>query len=328
MPNNAPKTFAAYEAATLRLLERGERRRHLGASVLGDKCDRKIWYKFRWAFHGQQHEPRLLRLFRRGHREEAEFVRYLSAIPGVEVWEAGDAGPHKEHFRVTFADGHGGGTADGAISQLPDFPGEPALLEFKTFNDKQFQKLRVDGVMTAKWEYFVQMQIYMEGLGLPRALFMAVNKNDDEVYMEVVHCNSEVAGTATQRGHAIVHATEPPPRISDSPGFWQCSYCDFKKLCHFKDIPDINCRTCAYASIGPAGTWICDRGNASIATQEGCPEHVFDPRFFIDSDPPVQVLGADFERNEIHVFDGVTKDTWGPDATSSLRLQREGFIPF
>ena len=53
-------------------------RTHLGASVLGRKCLRQIWYGWRWA-HVVQHQGRLLRLFRRGHREEPNFIRLLTA---------------------------------------------------------------------------------------------------------------------------------------------------------------------------------------------------------------------------------------------------------
>lgn len=51
-------------------------RTHLGASVLGRKCLRQIWYGWRWA-HVVQHQGRLLRLFGRGHREEPQFVALL-----------------------------------------------------------------------------------------------------------------------------------------------------------------------------------------------------------------------------------------------------------
>lgn len=58
-------------------------RSHLGASEIGDECQRKLWYRFRW-FYTPKFDPRLKRLFNRGHLEEDRFVDYLRGI-GCEV---------------------------------------------------------------------------------------------------------------------------------------------------------------------------------------------------------------------------------------------------
>ena len=58
-------------------------RPHLGASLLGHSCDRWLWLSFKWAvqptFNG-----RILRLFRRGHNEEATIISDLRAI-GLKI---------------------------------------------------------------------------------------------------------------------------------------------------------------------------------------------------------------------------------------------------
>ena len=46
-------------------------RAHLGASLLGHPCDRYLWLMFRWAVI-EKFDGRILRLFQRGQREEAE----------------------------------------------------------------------------------------------------------------------------------------------------------------------------------------------------------------------------------------------------------------
>lgn len=61
-------------------------RGHLGASVLGEKCVRSIWYGWRWARPEEKHGGRLLRLFARGQREEREFIHRLRAV-GVTIFE-------------------------------------------------------------------------------------------------------------------------------------------------------------------------------------------------------------------------------------------------
>lgn len=62
----------------------GGHRWHLGASLIGDSCKRKLWYLFRWTFR-EQTDGRKQRLFNRGHREEARFVEWLEGI-GAKVW--------------------------------------------------------------------------------------------------------------------------------------------------------------------------------------------------------------------------------------------------
>lgn len=62
---------------------REKRRRHMGASSIGNKCLRQSWYKFRWA-NEEQFSGRMLRLFRRGHEEEHRFSRWLR-MADVEV---------------------------------------------------------------------------------------------------------------------------------------------------------------------------------------------------------------------------------------------------
>ena len=58
-------------------------RPHMGASALGHACDRWLWLSFRWAVQ-PTFPGRILRLFRRGHQEEANILKDLRAI-GIEI---------------------------------------------------------------------------------------------------------------------------------------------------------------------------------------------------------------------------------------------------
>lgn len=60
-----------------------KRRGHMGASSIGSRCKRQVWYAFRWAYN-EKHTGRILRLFNRGHEEEARFARWLR-MAGCEV---------------------------------------------------------------------------------------------------------------------------------------------------------------------------------------------------------------------------------------------------
>jgi hypothetical protein len=275
---------------------RGEedgRRGHLGASVLGKDCPRAIWYGFRWA-HKVKFIPRMLRLFNRGHLEEGRFIAMLKMI-GCEFWFQDDAG---KQFRIEFADGHGGGSGDGVGRGCPDLPQNTAFVtEFKTHGENSFIKLAGklldwrahregkgqftgEGVRNAKFEHFVQMQLYMHKMGLAAALYMAVCKNTDDIYAEIVHLDTAFAEQFVNRGETLVQMLEPPKRINESPGFWKCRQCDDHGICHSNKPPELNCRTCKFVSPGKAGTWHCALHRALLDRDRqrvGCTDYIVNP---------------------------------------------------
>ena len=233
-------------------------RNHLGASLLGRDCAREIWYSFRWTtephFKGQ-----ILRLFNRGHLEEPRFIALLLMI-GCEVWQVDANG---KQFRMTGGyRGHFGGSSDGVIRGIPDLPNEPVLGEFKTHNDKSFTKLVDEGVMKAKWEHFVQMQCYMGDFKLRYALYLAVNKNNDEIYGELVAYDPQQDERYKQRAIMLVDATEAPARISNSPGWFKCKFCDHSKVCHDTALPVVTCRSCNWVKLADGGKWLCTHPEA------------------------------------------------------------------
>lgn len=233
-------------------------RGHLGASGIGQDCARAIWYSFRW-FTRPHFEGRILRLFNRGHLEEARFIALLLSI-GVQVFQQDENG---KQFRISDAGGHFGGSGDGVAVGIPDLvPGLPCLLEFKTHGEKSFVKMVKEGVQSAKFEHYVQMQMYMRKMNLTVALYGAVNKNTDELYWELVPLDSICADQFLDRGRQLVFAMTPPKRISETPGWYGCTFCDHKPVCHLKKEPERNCRTCFYIRPEADGTWHCSNVGA------------------------------------------------------------------
>jgi hypothetical protein len=228
-------------------------RSHMGASLIGSECARAIWYNFRWATKSN-FDGRLLRLFNRGHLEEARFIAMLLMI-GCDIYQQDENG---NQFRISHAEGHFGGSGDGVAVGIPDrAPGTAALTEFKTHNDKSFSELKAKGVRDAKFEHYVQMNVYMRKMGIAVALYLAVNKNNDELYGEIIPLDSAVADQFLDRGEKIVWMTEPPNKINESPGFFKCRWCDHRPVCHLSAAPDTNCRTCRFADPAPGGVWQC-----------------------------------------------------------------------
>lgn len=247
--------------------EPGGFRSHLGASTLGNKCARAIWYGFRWAtkpvFQG-----RTLRLFNRGHLEEARFLAMLQAI-GCTVAQSDENG---NQYRISGAGGHYGGSGDGFAQNIPDLePGMWCLLEFKTHNDASFKKLVAEGLRASKFEHYVQMQQYMRKMGLAAGLYMAVNKNNDEVYACIITLDTETADQFIARAEKIVWMLQAPDKIGNPPsvGNFDCKWCDHRPVCHLKGAPSVNCRTCTHVTPAANAEWICRNPAHLTGLQEG-----------------------------------------------------------
>lgn len=265
-------------------------RSHLGASLMGRECARELWYSFRWV-KAPAFEGRILRLFNRGHLEEPRIVALLLMI-GCTVWQYDEDG---KQFRIKGHKGHFGGGMDGVVLGIPEMPETPVLGEFKTHNDKSFQGVRSNGVREAKFEHYVQMQLYMGKTGLSHALYVAVNKNDDTIYPEIVSFDKETYDRFVHRAGLIIDADEPPPRISNSPGWYKCKFCTFSSVCHGAAQPERNCRTCRWSTPVDGGEWLCEN---PLVVEEACINGWWDPIVVLDK--AAQLKGCpDYEQNPL-----------------------------
>ncbi len=249
-------------------------RKHLGASLIGRECARQLWYSFHWT-RDVVHSGQLLRLFNRGHLEEARFMAMLRNI-GCEVWSMDENG---KQYRIGGHDLHFGGSLDTVLRGCPDLPDEAMLGEFKTHNDNSFTKLQGSGVRSAKFEHYVQQQVYMGSFGLQHSLYLAVNKNNDELYGEIVTFDKEQFDKFLVRAGTIIYSAEPPARISNTPGWYQCKFCDFTKVCFQGEVPAVNCRTCISGHT-TAGGWLCGQSNKLLTEDEqyaACPNYKVRP---------------------------------------------------
>lgn len=237
-----------------------KKREYLGLSALGAECVRSVWYDFRKVAK-KSFPSRMLRLFRRGDVEEYRIIYLLRGI-GFTIWEKDENG---KQFKITDFEGHLSGSMDG-VAHAPDkFWKNVAkkiafLLEFKTYNDKRFQKLLKEGVKKADPKYYTQCIGYMGYNKLKGCLFVAVNKNDDTLYFEWVPFDKYAFTRLVDLGEHIIEATEPPERISNVASWWQCTYCDFREICHKGAPAEKSCRSCKFAVPAEEGTWKCTKG--------------------------------------------------------------------
>lgn len=263
-------------------------REHLGASLIGAECTRQIWYSWRWTTRAR-HSGRLLRLFATGNLAEARFIADLRAA-GVEVLDIDpDTG---KQWQVRDESGHFGGSMDAVGVGFPEAPKTWHVCEFKTHNSKSFVELANKGVQQAKPQHFAQMQIYMHLTGMERAVYLAVNKNDDDLYLERVHYDAAFALRLVAKAHAIIASPQPPERISQDPAWFQCRWCDHAAQCHTGKLPEFNCRTCACSTPVDGGAWRCERDGRTLNYADqvaACPAHLFIPGFIhgeqTDADP-------------------------------------------
>lgn len=248
----ATGTLEAIDRATLATPDPGHRA-HLGASQIGRKCERALWYAFRWCTEAS-FAPRVLRLFARGQREE-DVLAGLLRDAGVTVHQVDASTGRQFNFRA--CGGHFGGSMDGACIGLPDAPKTWHVLEFKTHNRKSFADLQARGVALAKPEHFAQMQCYMMWTGMTRALYMSVCKDDDGLHLERIDYDEAHALQMLEKAGRVIDAPRPPERIGDAT-WWECKFCDHQAICHGTEAPQINCRTCTHSTPEPDGTWSCD----------------------------------------------------------------------
>lgn len=245
-------------------------RQHLGCSMLGHYCERWIWLSFRWAVI-EKFPGRILRLFRRGHNEEAQIISDLRAI-GMHVYGT--------QTKVSFGS-HVSGSLDGIAKGVLGAPKTEHVLEFKTHSLKSFNDLEKNGVQKSKPMHYTQMQTYMHGTELKRALYVSVCKDDDRIYTERVEYDKEHAEKAIAKGQRIALTDNLPPPISTDPSWFECKMCAAHEFCHkTKLTKEVNCRTCAHITPLSDSTWHCAKWDTTVPPEaqfDGCESHVLHP---------------------------------------------------
>lgn len=286
------------------------RRDHLGASVIGQECERKIWYGFRWCTK-PSFDGRMLRLFATGYSQEKRLLQDLKEA-GISVYDRDPETGSQIHY--TDFGGHYSGSLDAIAKGFPEAPETFHVVECKTMNTKTFNQLKTKGVKLVKFEHYCQMQVYMGWAGLDRAFYFAVCKETDELYEERVYFERAVADRLRIKADRVVFANTPLHKITDDIDNFKCRYCDHKFSCHDTKLPEVNCRTCAFADTIDSG-WKCARDGHTLeplAQREACPRHVFIPELV-----PLTQTDADNDKGWI-MYGDITN---GFGATASKNLQ-------
>jgi hypothetical protein len=222
-----------------------EKRKYLGASVVGGDCLRQI--QLQYMQKEQEFSAQTLRTFDIGNCLE-ELIADWMISAGFDLKTRNENG---EQFGFSIAEGKIKGHADGIIFDFPpelklqkenasaanlSRPGSARLWECKTMNDKSWNDTKKRGVLVSKPIYYAQIQLYMAYLNLDEnpCLFTAVNKNTSELYFELIPFDAEAAQRYSDRAVNVIKATENNellPKISNDPSFYKCKMCEFRGEC-------------------------------------------------------------------------------------------------
>lgn len=311
------KTIEAIFAHYKKVGDAEPTRGYLGASIIGHHCKRYLWYAFRQCCK-PDFSGRMYRLFVTGDLEEIRLANDLIGI-GCEVHEVDESG---EQFEVNAFGGHFSGHMDGCAIGIPEAPKTWHVLEFKTHKDKLFKELVKEGVQKSNPKHYAQMQVYMHLTGMKRALYLARNKNTDDLYSERIHYDAEDATQLMDRAETIITSATPPERIGSKPDSYQCCWCDAKRICWSVTgtestafpVPALSCRQCCHATPRldvEHAQWTCEkhkRGLSPDCQVRPCDDHLVLPGLLAFAEPID--FGWDEEERDYIVFENADGTKW------------------
>ncbi len=268
----------------------------ISISVLGEECERALWYAFRWAAKPEVITGLKAITFETGEIEETRLLNALRMI-GCEVDEVDHRG---KQYRASAISGHVRGKMDGKVLGLPEAPKTWHVVECKSMGEKYFKEVvRLKSVREGYYAHWVQLNIYCHLFGFERGLYICRNKNTGEVYSERIHTDHVEAIRLLQRAERIIKYASPPPKLHENPNSkmaFKCkTMCSKKAICHDGEFARISCRTCLHATPEMFGdaAWSCARWGKPLTLDEqkaGCPAHLFIPALV-----PGEMIGSSEE---------------------------------
>ncbi len=236
IPEVVDPTLAAIDREMERRAAEEPRRSYLGASQIGETCERKLWYGLRPDMPRARFPASVLKRFEDGHRGEDVMAERLRLVPGVELWTADDQ--TGEQFGFTDLGGMFSGHIDGVILGLLQAPETPHIWEHKQVEKlDEFRKAKRsfgDKQALQAWNqtYYAQAVIYMDYFDLTRHYLTVSSAGGRETDSCRTEANPAMAEALRGKAKRIIEAASPPARISERPEHFKCKWCDFRDTCH------------------------------------------------------------------------------------------------
>jgi hypothetical protein len=255
----------------------------ISISILGEECERALWYEFRWASKPEVIDGLKAITFETGEIEETRLLNSLRMI-GCQVDDTDERG---KQYRVSAVGGHVRGKTDGKVLGLPEAPKTWHVVEAKSMKDTYFKQVVKDGVKTGYYAHWVQLNTYCHLFGFERGLYIARNKNTGEVYCERIETDHAEAIRLFARAERIINMGErQPQKLHKDPNAktaFKCrSMCKHLAVCHQDEFARVSCRSCLHSTpeMFGAALWSCARWGKPLTLDEqkaGCPAHLFVP---------------------------------------------------
>lgn len=212
-------------------------RSYVGASSIGDDCEKKLYYQLRHPELAKERKAELILAANDGHRGEDLMASYIRKIPGIELITHGADG---KQLGFSDLDGKFRGHCDGLITGLPLAPKTRHVWEHKVKNEKFYNKITdlktlndIKEVL-ALWDYvyYCQAVVYMHYFDCTRH-YMTVGQAGSRKFQSIrTNANPQLAKQLIQKAKRIIAYTSPPIGISNNPTFWKCKFCDYSETCH------------------------------------------------------------------------------------------------
>jgi hypothetical protein len=277
--------------------------RGVAMSEAANECARAIWYRLRWAAPLEEITGQKERKFETGRREEVRLLDDLEAT-GIKV-ERIDPATGKQ-FAVELARGWLRGKMDGRALGIPEAPKTLHVVECKSHSDRSYKELlkhappKGEGLKKSKPEHHAQCQLYMHAQHLKRCLYLAVNKNTEELYAERIEYDAAFCLALEAKIERIAASDRAPPRLWEDPtakGAFACNWCSAKPICHERAFARINCRTCLSSDFRDGAEVWCtlhDRQLSYDKQQSGCEHHLYLPDLVpgeqTDANPEIRII--------------------------------------
>jgi hypothetical protein len=207
--------------SSMKNLEREIPRDYIGASSIGNPCERAIWYKYK-GHEDIMLSPKQQRIFSVGKKLESIILDCLenAGLNLARTWY------DLKDSEVDIFKGH----VD-AMWLFED--GTPrAIIEVKTARDSSFNIFLSKGLKEWSSNYYAQVQSYMGMSGVHGAYVVALNKDTSDLHDEHVLLDKDLYEQLKSKAKRISESENAPPKINNSPLFYICRSCPFKLECH------------------------------------------------------------------------------------------------
>lgn len=275
----------------------------LGASTIGEACERKIWLNWRMAKQEQFTAEQLYR-FADGYSVEAVMASRLDCVKGIKIRTVNPASGYQ--FGIELVGGHCRGRIDGLIDGLLQAPTTTHIWEAKAVSDTSLAALNkaktehgeANALKAWSIQYYSQAILYMHAMKLSSHYLTCSTPGARHTISVTTQASPEYAQSLIEKATRIKENPHVPVGISTDATWFGCKFCTFHSLCFEKKVADVNCRTCLHSTPVAGGAWHCAKYDQNVPDNFqtiGCDNHLFIPSLV----PFAKAVDSNEEENSV-----------------------------